>query len=225
MKALENAKKLYMEGIEQGNYKEAIYKYTNPPYRQHSTGVKTGQEGFIEFFSEFVKRCPDRKFEIINSFGADKTLFVLVKQTIDGQPSWITMDIFAADNEDKLIEHWDIIQKYQSEKQVEGNHTHDETENAQENNDYIQKNINELEKILDDSIIHSTNNWKQYKFEKIHQIVAQNNFVATLIELNVNEIPAAAMCLFRFEDGKVVEYWDALEPIPTPAEAKNDGKF
>ena len=47
---LENAKGLYLEGIRDGNAREAVTKYTGERYTQHSTGVRDGVEGFVEFF-------------------------------------------------------------------------------------------------------------------------------------------------------------------------------
>ena len=49
-KKLENAKALYYEGIRDGNVREAVTKYTGERYTQHSTGVRDGIEGFVEFF-------------------------------------------------------------------------------------------------------------------------------------------------------------------------------
>jgi predicted SnoaL-like aldol condensation-catalyzing enzyme len=48
---LRNAIALYMEGIRDGKVKEAIEKYSGDRYTQHSTGVKDGKEGFIEFLN------------------------------------------------------------------------------------------------------------------------------------------------------------------------------
>ena len=53
---MQNATNLYMEGIRDGHYVEAINKYTGAFYKQHSTGVKDGKEGFIEFFSAAQSR-------------------------------------------------------------------------------------------------------------------------------------------------------------------------
>ena len=46
---LENAKNLYMFGIRDGQYKEALDKYTGDKYIQHSTGVADGKEGLLIF--------------------------------------------------------------------------------------------------------------------------------------------------------------------------------
>ena len=64
---LKNATGLYMEGIRDGNAREAITKYTGERYTQHSTGVKDGVEGFLEFFEPFLERNPVRDIRVIRS--------------------------------------------------------------------------------------------------------------------------------------------------------------
>ena len=49
---LENAKKLYLEGIRDGKVREAVTKYTGDRYTQHSTGVADGAEGFSAGFAQ-----------------------------------------------------------------------------------------------------------------------------------------------------------------------------
>jgi predicted SnoaL-like aldol condensation-catalyzing enzyme len=51
---LENTMNLYLEGIRDGKAREAVTKYTGARYTQHSTGVKDGIEGFVEFFEPFI---------------------------------------------------------------------------------------------------------------------------------------------------------------------------
>ena len=53
---LDNARNLYLEGIRDGKAREAVTQYTGARYTQHSTGVKDGVEGFIEFFEPFISR-------------------------------------------------------------------------------------------------------------------------------------------------------------------------
>ena len=42
---LANTTGLYLEGIRDGNVREAVEKYTGDRYTQHSTGVADGVEG------------------------------------------------------------------------------------------------------------------------------------------------------------------------------------
>ena len=46
---IENVKALYLEGIRDGNAREAVTKYTEDRYTQHSAGVADGVEGFVAF--------------------------------------------------------------------------------------------------------------------------------------------------------------------------------
>lgn len=110
---MEHATKIYMEGIKDGHYEEAINKYSGDHYTQHSTGVRDGKEGFIEFFSDFVLRNPKRDIQIIRKFEDGNYVFIQAYQNInDGQYQWITTDFFDTDQNDKLIEHWDVISEY-----------------------------------------------------------------------------------------------------------------
>ena len=113
---LDNAKKLYMEGIRDGNYVAAINRYVGERYTQHSTPVRDGKEGFIEFFAEFVKRSPERDIQIVRGFEDGQYVFLHALQNLNGGESrWVTADIFDTDAEGKLIEHWDIIEEFTDE--------------------------------------------------------------------------------------------------------------
>lgn len=109
-KKLENAKNLYLEGIRDGNYKEAVYKYTGDRYTQHSTGVKDGPEGFIEFFGPFIKRNPQRDIQIVRGWEDGNMVFLQAYQNInEGEAEWVTTDFFDTDEQGQIIEHWDVI--------------------------------------------------------------------------------------------------------------------
>ena len=66
-KRIANAKGLYLEGIRDGNMREALDKYTGDRYTQHSTGVADGKEGFIEFFAPFLERNPIRDIQVVRA--------------------------------------------------------------------------------------------------------------------------------------------------------------
>lgn len=107
---LDNAKNLYIEAIRDGNAKEAIGKYSGARYTQHSTPVKDGQDGFIEFFEEFKVRNPVRDIQIVRGFEDGPYVFLHVVQSLNnGEFRYVTADIFDTDDDGKLIEHWDII--------------------------------------------------------------------------------------------------------------------
>jgi predicted SnoaL-like aldol condensation-catalyzing enzyme len=112
-KRLQNAMNLYMEGIRDGKAKEAITKYSGARYTQHSTSVKDGPEGFIEFFESFIARNPKRDIQIVRAIEDGQYVFLHVYQSLnDGQAKWVTADFFDTDANGKIIEHWDVISEY-----------------------------------------------------------------------------------------------------------------
>lgn len=113
---LENAKRLYLEGIRDGDYADAINRYAGDRYTQHSTPVKDGRDGFIEFFEDFVGRNPVRDIEVVRGFEDGQFVFLHAVQSLnDGEFRYVTADIFDTDDDGKLIEHWDIIAEMTTE--------------------------------------------------------------------------------------------------------------
>ncbi|MEM6879178.1 MAG: hypothetical protein AAF544_11505 [Bacteroidota bacterium] len=112
---LENAKRLYLEGIRDGNAREAVTKYTGHRYTQHSTGVRDGIEGFVEFFEPFIERNPIRDIQIVRGWVDGQYVFIHAYQSLNhGEAEWVTTDFFDTDDQDKIIEHWDVISAFSS---------------------------------------------------------------------------------------------------------------
>ena len=147
---LDNAKALYLEAIRDGNYEEAIEKYAGDRYTQHSTPVKDGKEGFIEFFADFVERNPDRQIEIIRGFEDGQYVFLHVVQDLnDGEYRYVTADMFDTDDQGKLIEHWDIIQEWTDDtvsghSQVDGPTEPTDLDKTDENKEIVRGFISDV---------------------------------------------------------------------------------
>ncbi|MEM7520986.1 MAG: nuclear transport factor 2 family protein [Pseudomonadota bacterium] len=113
--ALENVRRIYLEGIAGGAAREAVMRYTGHRYTQHSTGVGDGAEGFLAFFEPFVARNPKRDIEIIRLFQDGLWVFCSAYQSLnDGAAQWVTMDMFYTDAEGLILEHWDTIAAYEA---------------------------------------------------------------------------------------------------------------
>jgi predicted SnoaL-like aldol condensation-catalyzing enzyme len=64
------------------------------------------------------------------------------------------------------------------------------------------------------------------KFDKIHQVLGEGNFVLVVSEGNFAGQQSSFYDLFRVKNGKIAEHWDTTETIPPREQWKNDnGKF
>lgn len=64
------------------------------------------------------------------------------------------------------------------------------------------------------------------RYDKIHKVLGEGNFVLVVSEGSFSEQPTAFFDLFRVENGKIAEHWDTLETIPPETEWQNqNGKF
>lgn len=253
---LENTINLYLEGIKDGRPREAVIKYTGNKYTQHSTGVKDGIEGFVEFFESFIERNPIRDIKIVRSIVDGQYVFLHAYQSLNnGETEWVTTDFFDTDEDDKIIEHWDVISKYSSKTPsghtsldgaTEINYLDKTDENKQLVRGFIRDVlIGEKPKNIDRYISSETyiqhnaeipDGLEHFKklalaknrpliYDEIVLLVGQENFVATLCKASWKGKPYAQVDIFRVENGKIVEHWDNVEPVPPKEELINSGKF
>ncbi|MGH9267287.1 MAG: nuclear transport factor 2 family protein [Acidimicrobiales bacterium] len=110
---IDSARQLYLHGIRDGHFREAVEANTGERYTQHSTGVRDGREGFIDFFEGFIARNPRREIELVRVFEDGTYVFVHAFQSLNaGEARWVTTDLFDTDADGKLIEHWDVISEF-----------------------------------------------------------------------------------------------------------------
>lgn len=69
----------------------------------------------------------------------------------------------------------------------------------------------------------SINNMFQYN--TIYKVIGEGNFVLTVSEGTWNGTSNAFYDLFRMENGKAVEHWDVIQPVPIQGLANNNGMF
>ncbi|MEM7083165.1 MAG: nuclear transport factor 2 family protein [Pseudomonadota bacterium] len=252
---IEHARALYMEGIRDGNAREAVTRYTGDRYTQHSTGVRDGVEGFVEFFEPFIARNPIRDITILRAFEDGSHVFVHAYQSLNnGEAEWVTMDFFDTDEHDKIIEHWDVIAAFDGttpsgHTQIDGETVVEHVDETDANKEIVRDMIHDVlmregrperaaTYIHPDCIQHSLTlkdglhafetmlgeadrSW----YDEVVLLIGSGHFVATLSRVTQGDQLYAQTDLYRLADGKIVEHWDASEPVPPQQEWANSGKF
>jgi len=64
-----------------------------------------------------------------------------------------------------------------------------------------------------------------FQYNTIHKVIGEGNFVLTVSEGQWNGTSNAFYDLFRMENGKAVEHWDVIQPVPTTGLANDNGMF
>lgn len=64
-----------------------------------------------------------------------------------------------------------------------------------------------------------------FRYTQIHKVLGEGNFVLTVSEGEWGGQAQVFYDLFRLQDGKVVEHWDVIQPIPTEGLAHANGMF
>ncbi|CAM4135139.1 nuclear transport factor 2 family protein [Vibrio agarivorans] len=243
---LENATNLYMEGIRDGFAREAVTKYTGRRYTQHSTGVRNGIEGFVEFFEPFLERCKDRDIRIVRAVVDGQYVFVSAFQDINnGEAKWVTTDLFDTDSDDKIIEHWDVIAAYDTEPgsdtdQISGPSYPSTDEGTEENKELVREFLcdvmvlgqsDKLEQYLDKSLVsHQASDVKSFEsytgcYDQVFKIIGQGDMVVAYSRVIEGNQEIARFDVFRLEAGLINEIWVNQEPVLPKHEWVNGGKF
>ncbi|MFV9672637.1 MAG: nuclear transport factor 2 family protein [Acidimicrobiia bacterium] len=251
---LANATALYMEGIRDGRVREAVEAYTGDRYTQHSTGVAGGVEGFVAFFEPFVERTPVRDIRVVRSIVDGSFVFVQVYQDLNnGEARWLTTDMFDTDTNDKIVEHWDVIAAVTDDSvnghtQTDGPTEITDEDKTEENKALVASFVDDVlvnhraEKIAyyvsaEQYVQHNpavrdgigafqelmAGPGKEMIYRDVFKIIGQGNFVMAYSHVFLGE-EHAVFDLFRVEDGRIVEHWDNMEPLPAGPQP-NSGKF
>lgn len=248
-----NAQNLYLRGIRDGEVAEVLANYMGDSYTQHSTGVSDEKEGFAAFFTDFFKRNPERKIEIVRTIEDGNLVFVHVHQYLNGgEAQWVTTDTFRSDENGRIVEHWDVIDYYKTPEngqldQIFGDFEVTDLEETAANKKTVRRFLTEVFQngeldrwdnfVAADLIQHNhemgqgSHDYKAYvaehgmNYDFVFQLLGQGNYVVSYGRVVIDGTAYAQYDIFRLENGRIVEHWDNKEVMPEKKDLTNLGKF
>jgi predicted SnoaL-like aldol condensation-catalyzing enzyme len=92
---------------------EAMRLYGGATYTQHNPEVPDGKEAFIAFFENMAKDSPGKSVEFKRVFAEGNFVTLHSAHHFPGMfgGTWAAMDLFRLDDQGKVVEHWDVLQK------------------------------------------------------------------------------------------------------------------
>ena len=91
--------------------REAIERFAGDDCIQHNLHVRTGKDGFIDYFEKMAAEYPGKRVDIKRAFAEGDYVILHCHQIWPGGLEYAGMDIFRLDGAGKIIEHWAVLQE------------------------------------------------------------------------------------------------------------------
>lgn len=127
---------------------------------------------------------------------------------------------------DKTEENRELVNNFLYD--VMQGHNLDKMADYFDGDNYIQHNSNIADGVsgLTDALAALAEQNIQMVYTTTHQVLADGNFVLAVSEGTYGDVPTAYYDLWRVENGKIAEHWDAMETIADQSTWQNqNGKF
>jgi high affinity sulfate transporter 1 len=251
----DNALALYLLAIRDGHPRAAASAYTGARLVQHSTGIRDGADGLVEFIEPFIERNPVRYVRIVRSIEDGRHVFLQAFLSLNrGESEWVTTNFFDTDPDDRVIEHWDVVAPYPGRIEsgrtaIDGPSECSDLDRTDENKAIVRKMIKKVlmpggkpsrvDRYFSDTYIphyeeladgvrsfHDLASARDaLVYDEIVLLVGEGSFVATLCRVHKRGVAHAQTDIYRLDHGLIVEHWANSEMVLPEDQWVNSGKF